>query len=138
MYIKLFFIGMSFSLLFFSGCGSQKRAVVAQKKEIPAWYQHPPKSSMSELYAVGSGRDKQAAITDALTQMVSTLSVSVSSKFSAKTVVKEAQGNYLEAKEYYENADNLMIEPVEEINAAVIRINSLIDKHQRTQAQLAR
>ncbi len=53
-------------------------------------------------------------------------------------VVKEAQGNYLEAKEYYENADNLMIEPVEEINAAVIRINSLIDKHQRTQAQLAR
>ena len=93
MYLKLFFIGMSFSLLFFSGCGSQKRVVVAQKKEIPAWYQHPPKSSTSELYAVGSGRDKQSAITDALTQMVSTLSVSVSSKFSAKTVVKEGSVN---------------------------------------------
>jgi len=53
-------------------------------------------------------------------------------------VVKEAEGNYFEAKEYYENADNLMIEPVEEINAAVIRINSLIDKSQRTQSQLAR
>ncbi len=53
-------------------------------------------------------------------------------------VVKEAEGNYAEAKEYYENADNLMVEPVQEINAAVIRINSLIDKHQRTKAQLAR
>ncbi len=53
-------------------------------------------------------------------------------------VVKEAGGNYLEAKEYYENADNLMVEPIQEINAAVIRINSLIEKRQRTQAQLAR
>jgi len=53
-------------------------------------------------------------------------------------VVKEAEGNYDEAKEYYENADSLMVEPVEEINAAVIRINSLIEKRQRTQAQLAR
>ncbi len=53
-------------------------------------------------------------------------------------VVKEAEGNYAEAKEYYENADNLMVEPVEEINAAVIRISSLIEKHQRTKAQIAR
>ena len=53
-------------------------------------------------------------------------------------VVKEAEGNYAEAKEYYENADNLMVEPVEEINAAVIRINSLIEKRKQTQAQLAR
>lgn len=53
-------------------------------------------------------------------------------------VVKEAEGNYAEAKEYYENADSLMVEPVEEINLAVLRINSLIDKRQRTQAQMAR
>ena len=53
-------------------------------------------------------------------------------------VVQEAQGNYIEAKEYYENADSLMVEPVEEINAAVLRINSLIEKRQRTQAQLER
>jgi len=53
-------------------------------------------------------------------------------------VVKEAEGNYAEAKEYYENADSLMLESVEEINAAVIRINSLIEKRERTQAQLAR
>ena len=52
-------------------------------------------------------------------------------------VVNEAEGNYIEAKEYYEYADNLMVEPIKEINAAVVRINSLIDKRQRTKAQLA-
>jgi len=53
-------------------------------------------------------------------------------------VVKEAEGKYLEAKEYYQNADNLMIEPVQEISAAVLRINSLISKRKITQAQIAR
>lgn len=53
-------------------------------------------------------------------------------------VVREAQGKYSEAKEYYEYADNLMIEPVEEINEAVVRIDSLIEKRSRTRAQLER
>ncbi len=93
MYKKIFLTSISIALLFFVGCGSQKRVVVAQKKVTPSWYEHPPKSSSTELYAVGNGRDKQSAITDALTQMVSTLSVSVSSKFSAKTVVREGSVN---------------------------------------------
>jgi tetratricopeptide (TPR) repeat protein len=53
-------------------------------------------------------------------------------------VLKEAQGKYKEAKEYYEYADNLMVEPVQEINEAVIRINSLIIKKQKTLEQLQR
>ncbi len=53
-------------------------------------------------------------------------------------VIKEAEGKYEEAKEYYSYADNLMVEPVEEINNAVVRINSLIDKRQKTREQLAR
>ena len=93
MYIRLLIISLGFSLFFLVGCGTQKRAVVAQKKVTPSWYEHPPKSSSTELYAVGSGRDKQTAITNALTQMVSTLSVSVSSKFTAKTVVREGSVN---------------------------------------------
>lgn len=93
MYRILFIIGLGLSVLFISGCGSEKRVVVAEKKVLPSWYSNPPKSTPSELYAVGSGRDRQAAITDALTQMVSTLSVSVSSKFSAKTVVREGSVN---------------------------------------------
>ena len=53
-------------------------------------------------------------------------------------VIKEAEGKYAEAKEYYENADKLMIEPIEEINLAVNRINSLIAKRNRTRNQLQR
>lgn len=93
MYIRLLIISLAFSLFFLSGCSTQKRVVVAEKKVTPSWYEHPPKSSSSELYATGNGRDKQSAITDALTQMASTLSVFVSSKFSAKTVVREGSVN---------------------------------------------
>lgn len=53
-------------------------------------------------------------------------------------VIKEAQGNYKEAKEDYGYADNLMIEPVEEINEAIVRIDKLITKRQKTLEQLER
>jgi tetratricopeptide (TPR) repeat protein len=53
-------------------------------------------------------------------------------------VIKEAQGKYDEAKEFYEYADNLMVEPVEEINAAMVRINSLIEKRKKSMEQLNR
>ena len=53
-------------------------------------------------------------------------------------VIKEAEGKYEEAKEYYEYADNLMVEPVEEINEAIVRIDSLIEKRKRTLKQLER
>jgi len=53
-------------------------------------------------------------------------------------VIKEAQGKYEEAKEYYQHADHLMIEPVEEINKAVLRIDKLIEKRKKTMEQLNR
>ena len=53
-------------------------------------------------------------------------------------VIKEAQGKYKEAKEYYEYADNLMVEPVDEINEAMLRINALIVNKQKTLQQLNR
>ena len=53
-------------------------------------------------------------------------------------VIKEAEGKYDEAKEYYNDADNLMVEPVEEINLAVNRINRLIAKRNKTRSQLKR
>ena len=53
-------------------------------------------------------------------------------------VIKEAQGKYKEAQEYYEYADNLMREPVEEINEAVVRIRNLIKKRKKAQEQLNR
>lgn len=53
-------------------------------------------------------------------------------------VIKEAEGKYEEAQEYYNEADHLMVEPVEEINRAVLRIRKLIEKKQRTMEQLKR
>lgn len=43
-------------------------------------------------------------------------------------VIKEAQGDYVNAKNFYGAADNLTVEPVDEISAAVIRIDRLIEK----------
>jgi len=73
----------------FVGCGSQKRAVVVQPKELPSWYTSAPHSTDTELYALGEGVNKEEAIANALSMMASTLSVSVSSDFRAQTVVKE-------------------------------------------------
>ncbi len=53
-------------------------------------------------------------------------------------VISEARGKYKEAQEYYSHADSLMIEPVEEINKAVIRIKRLIAKREKTREQLNR
>ncbi len=53
-------------------------------------------------------------------------------------VIKEAEGKYKEAQEYYSYADNLMVEPVEEINEAVNRIGLLIANRKKTMEQLNR
>lgn len=51
-------------------------------------------------------------------------------------VIKEAQGKYVEAKEYYETADKLMVTPVRAINEAVVRIDSLIEKQEKLKLQM--
>jgi len=76
----------------FSGCGSAKRIEVAQK-QLPSWYENPPRTTSSELYAIGEGKTKREAIDNALTLLASTLSVSISSSFNAKTVIKEGRVN---------------------------------------------
>ena len=53
-------------------------------------------------------------------------------------VIYEARGNFAEAQQYYKAADDLTIEPVEEINVAVNRIQRLIEKEKIAQAQIAK
>ncbi len=53
-------------------------------------------------------------------------------------VISEARGKYNEAKEYYTYADNLMVEPVDEINDAVVRIDKLIKRRDKTRQQISR
>lgn len=83
--------------LLFSGCGSSKKMVVAEKKALPVWYMNPPISNASDLYAVGEGQSREGAISDALSMMASTLSVSISSDFNSKSVVKEGRVNSSQA-----------------------------------------
>jgi hypothetical protein len=84
------FITSLFALvLLISGCAAPKRMVVASIKELPSWYTHPEQSTSVMLYATGEGEKRDDAITSALSAMASTLSVSVSSQFNTKSVVKE-------------------------------------------------
>lgn len=98
MYIQKTIRIILFSLaLILLGCGTDKRSVVAPQKVIPSWYLSPPASTQSELYGVGEGKNKEEAIANALSMMISTLSVSISSDFSAKTIVQEGRTNSSEA-----------------------------------------
>ena len=51
-------------------------------------------------------------------------------------VVKEAQGDLLKAKSYYEKADNLTLEPVQAVSRAYNRINLAIDKNTQISKQI--
>lgn len=51
-------------------------------------------------------------------------------------VIKEVQGDYIKAKEFYEKADDLVTEPNRIISAAYVRINSTIHKNEITQEQI--
>ena len=51
-------------------------------------------------------------------------------------VIKEARGNFDEAKKLYDFADDTSLKPIDEINSAVIRINKLIDERNQARAQI--
>lgn len=88
--MKYFIFGLGVFIFFFGGCGSQKEVSIApSQKVLPQWYENPPLSNATSLYAVGEGKDKDEAIANALNYMVSTLSVSIESTYNAKTTVKE-------------------------------------------------
>ncbi|MCF6339415.1 MAG: LPP20 family lipoprotein [Sulfurimonas sp.] len=84
---------MIFSLLFLSACGIQKEIDLNQNKKLPSWYENPPKTTISTLYSIGEGENRDDAIANGLSNMISTLSVSISSQFNSKTVVKEGSNN---------------------------------------------
>ncbi|WP_345980409.1 LPP20 family lipoprotein [Sulfurimonas sp. HSL3-2] len=78
-------------LLFFTGCYSDLPIEVEQKP-VSSWISNPPKSDSSTLYALGEGKDQYEALANGLSQMVSTLSVSVKSQYDATTKVKNVNG----------------------------------------------
>ena len=77
--------------------------------------------------------DKAKKILDALMDAFDGKSYVVAYDYG---VVNEATGKFEEAQELYQLADDLSIEPVEEINAALSRIDALILKREEARAQM--
>jgi hypothetical protein len=94
--MKLLYIIFSI-ILFVSGCGNSKERVVVKEKALPTWYMQPPASNAENIYSVGEGKDKQEALSNALSALLATLSVSISSKYSAKSIVREGSINSSDA-----------------------------------------
>ncbi len=90
--MKLLYICLA-SIVLLSGCGKSNERVVVKEKRLPLWYIQPPASNAGEIYGVGDGKDKQEALSNALASLLATLSVSISSKYSAKSVVHEGRAN---------------------------------------------
>jgi len=85
------------AILFLSSCGTTKPRIVVKEKSLPLWYLQPPLSNAKELYGVGEGKDKKEALSNALASLLATLSVSISSNYSAKSIIKEGRINSQEA-----------------------------------------
>jgi len=62
MFKQILMIYLAVFMVFFSACGTQKQLVVTEKKELPSWYVNPPKSTPTQLYALGFGKDKKSVL----------------------------------------------------------------------------
>jgi len=89
----LYIIVAIFSIFFLYACSSQKSVDLTPKRDTPSWYTHPPKTTSQTLYAVGEGENREDAIANALSMMMSTLSVSIASQFDSKVIIKEGLEN---------------------------------------------
>ncbi len=86
-------------------------------------------------YIKGGRMDKAESIMSKLNDQLNGKSYVVAYDLG---VVKEAQGKLAESKKMYAMADELSLQPVPEINEAVLRIEKLIAKRSKAQAQINR
>jgi len=85
-------------LMSFNACGTKKEAIVVKQKVYPSWYKNPPQSNTQDLYAIGEGKDAKEATAEALSSLAATLSVSISSNYTAQTAVKEGANSSVDAR----------------------------------------
>jgi len=109
------------------GCGGSKPQVDIQPQKQPSWYTHPPRSDAQTLYGVGDGVDKQAALKDALNNVLGTLSLSLSSEYDAKTVVKE--GIHESSSGEYKTHIHAQVQKIRITNYEVLQTQKLGFKH---------
>jgi hypothetical protein len=78
------------------GCGSSKPPVVEKKEvKIASWYISPPNNDNIYLYGVAEGTNMQKATQNALENLSSRLSVTISSQIEDTTTSKREYSNYL-------------------------------------------
>jgi len=110
--------------VFFTGCGSTKQIEV-ERKPLPAWYVAPPHSDNKTLYAIGEGKSKEEALVNALNNLLATLSVSVSSEYNSKSVVKEGTHKSATVDATYENEVHAKVKEVRITNYEVLQAKKL-------------
>ncbi len=123
-YLQYIIIGIVLVItpLIMSGCGGAKRVEI-EKEPLPSWYINPPQSNKEYLYAVGEGKDKKEALANALSDMVATLGVSISSEYNAKTVVKEGFESTKNAT--YKNEVNAKVQEIRISNYELLNFKKL-------------
>lgn len=124
---RIFLVLITAFTLMIEGCANSKRVVIAQK-QLPSWYINPPKSNAQTLYALGEGKNKREAVDNALSLLASTLSVSISSVFDAKSVVKEGSQNSNEAT--YVNQTKSEVQKVRITNYEILNAAQLGFRHE--------
>jgi hypothetical protein len=122
----LFLVLITAFSIFTAGCGSTKRVVVEQK-QLPVWYSNPPKSDAKTLYAIGEGKSKREAVDSALSLLASTLSVSISSTFDAKSIIKE--GTQSSSQATYINQTKSEVKKIQITNYEILNAAELGFKH---------
>jgi len=117
--------------MLFIGCGSTKQIEVVPQA-LPSWYTMPPHSDAENLYALGDGKSKKEALTNALNNLLATLSVSLSSSYNAKTVVREGTHTTTTQDATYENEVHAEVQKIRISNYEVLQEKKLGFNHYAT------
>ena len=78
--------------ILFLGCQSTPQPQIKQQNT-PLWYSSPKQSNATTLYALGEGATKKESLLDALSNLIATLNLSISSEFQSQSIVKEGVDN---------------------------------------------
>ncbi len=102
-------LALLISLTMITACSSSsndvKPTVISNSSSLPTWYTQPQEDDKSYIYGLGQGDNRKSAINSALNDAVSTLNVSVSSRFQQQTSSRTSDGVEAYDKESRESID---------------------------------
>jgi len=130
MMLKIIF-NFTIILLFFVGCGGSNNpqpAEINKTKTLPTWYINESKDTHLKMYSSSIGKNKKDAISNALIDIVSRLSISVESEFQADTKVSGKSYNKEIKKTIKTKVNNIKINNYEVLNSKRISYNKYLIK----------